>query len=261
MKQLHGQIVLITGAAGGFGRCLAHLLLGEGCLLLLADLMRADLAVAAETIARETVGAAGRILGFVAADLARPDGAATLWAAASKIAPRIDMLVNNAGVGALGRFDQIPSARWEQMMQVNLLAPMRLTGLALPQMLARRSGHIVNVSSCAGLVGAAGFGPYSASKFGLRGFSEALAADVTPLGVDVTAIYPWFARTSILDAEQYGGQKRRVVPDYLIDDPAMIMTALVQGIKQRQLHIYPGRMPKLIDSLRRYAPWGLRFLG
>jgi NAD(P)-dependent dehydrogenase (short-subunit alcohol dehydrogenase family) len=260
MKNLTGQTVLITGAAGGFGRCLARLLLAEGCLLLLADLRRADLTAAAEEIARAATGAPGRVLGFVAADLATPGGAEQLWAAASQIAPRIDMLVNNAGIGMLGRFDQIPPARWEQLMQVNLLAPMRLSGLALPQMLARKSGHIVNVSSCAGLVGSPGFGPYSASKFGLRGFSEALAADVSPLGVDVTAIYPWFARTPILEAEQHGYQRRRVLPEHLIDDPTVVMAALVDGLKRRQLHIYPGRMPKLIDSLRRYAPWGLKLL-
>jgi NAD(P)-dependent dehydrogenase (short-subunit alcohol dehydrogenase family) len=260
MKNLHNNVVLITGAAGGFGRCLARLLLAEGCMLVLADLRRAELAVAAEAISREAGGTPGRILGFATADLSTPGGADALWNEVGKIAPRVDILVNNAGVATIGRFDAIPQEKWERLMQINLLAPMRLTTLALPQMIARKSGHVVNVSSCAGLVGAQGFGAYAASKFGLRGFSEALSKDVGPLGIDVTVIYPWFARTPILDSEQFGYAKRRVLPDRVLDDPTMVMRALVAGIKRRQLHIYPGRTAQLIEWLRRYAPGGLRLL-
>jgi NAD(P)-dependent dehydrogenase (short-subunit alcohol dehydrogenase family) len=260
MKNLHDHIVLITGAAGGFGRCLARLLLAEGCLLVLSDLRRGDLATAMEAISREAAGSPGRVLGFATADLSTPTGADGLWAEVNKITPRVDMLVNNAGIGLIGRFDAIPRAKFEQVMQVNLLAPMRLTSLALPQMIARKSGHIVNISSCAGLVGARGFGVYAASKFGLRGFSEALSKDVGSLGVDVTAIYPWFARTPILESEQFGYEQRRVIPDRLVDDPQMVMSALVEGIKRRQLHIYPGRIARLIEWLRHYFPAGLRVL-
>jgi short-subunit dehydrogenase len=160
--------------------------------------------------------------------------------------------VNNAGIGIYGRIDQIPPAKWEAVMQVNLLAPMRLAALFLPQMVARRSGHIVNICSAASLVGARGLSVYGASKFGLRGFTEALAEDVGRRGVDVTGIYPFFARTPILDSEQFGGGERRArVPERLIGDPERIMAALVRGIKRRQLHIYPDPMARLIDLLRR----------
>lgn len=251
MKQLQGQVTLITGAAGGFGRALTRLLLREGCALILADRRSEQLRDAAAAAASSASAAPGRLLGFVAADLSAPAGAAALHRAAVGISPRVDILVNNAGLGIYGRIDQIPAERWEAVMQVNLLAPMRLTALFLPQMLARGSGHIVNICSAASLVGARGLSVYGASKFGLRGFTEALAQDVRRHGVDVTGIYPFFARTPILKSEQFGGEPPAGVPDRLIGDPERIMAALVRGIKGRQLHIYPDPIARLIDLLRR----------
>ncbi len=251
MKDLRGQVVLLTGSAGGFGRALTRLLLHEGCALILADLSR-EAAVAAATEAARTVGpGGGRVLGFAGVDLSRPAGAEELYTEAARISPRLDMLINNAGLAVYGRIDHIPPEAWERLMQVNLLAPMRLTRLCLPQMVARGAGHIVNIASCAGLVGWDGLSVYSASKFGLRGFSEALARDLRGTGVDVTAIYPFFTRTAILQSPQYGLSRRRGVPAPLVGRPDTVMAALVRGIHRRQLHVYPGLIARLIDLLRR----------
>lgn len=254
MKSLHDSIVLITGAAGGFGRSLTRLLLREGCRLILSDLSRPALVEAAEAAARAVGQAPGRVIGFVAADLSTPEGADRLHRDTLAVSPRVDVLVNNAGIGMMGRIDNIPQAKWERLMQVNLLAPMRLTALFLPQMLERRSGHIVNICSAASLVGSAGLSVYSASKFGLRGFSESLAHDLRGQGVDVTAIYPFFARTPILDSEQFGYDRRRRLPDRLLYDPDFVMAELVRGMRRRRLHIYPGRISQQIMLLRRLGP-------
>jgi NAD(P)-dependent dehydrogenase (short-subunit alcohol dehydrogenase family) len=252
MKDLSAKIVLITGAAGGFGSALARLLLREGSALILADQPGAPLRAAAEGAARAAAQAPGRIIGFASADLSAPEGAAQLHAAVGRISPRIDILVNNAGVGVYGRIDHIPAEKWERVMQVNLLAPMRLTGLVLPQLIAQGSGHIVNICSAASLVGAPGLGVYSASKFGLRGFTESLARDVGRHGIDVTGIYPFFAHTPILRSEQFGLQGPPAsVPRALIGDPERIMAALVRGIKRRRRHIYPTMIARAIDLLRR----------
>ena len=122
-------------------------------------------------------------LAAVAADLATEEGCGVIagTCAAKDIAP--DLLINNAGIGMGGRIDHVPRERWETMMQLNLLAPMRLTNLFLPSMIERGSGHIVNISSLAGWVGSEGLSGYCASKFGLRGFGESLFADVGHLGV------------------------------------------------------------------------------
>jgi len=253
MKQLTDSVVLLTGAAGGFGRSLTRLLLGEGCRLILADLSRAAVVVAADEAARAARGGGGRVIGFVEADLSMEAGAEALYRAASAVSPRVDILVNNAGIGLAGRIDEIPQAKWERLMQINLLAPMRLTALFLPQMVARRSGHIVNICSAASLLGAPRLSVYNASKFGLRGFSEALALDVRRHGVDVTAIYPFFSRTPILQSEQFGGGRQLTLPDRLLTDPDQIMATLVQGIKRRRLHVYPDGMARRIRLLRRLA--------
>lgn len=254
MKALNGQVVLLTGAGGGFGRILARRLLCEGCALILTDRAGDGLAAAAAEAGRGAGEGAGRILGFVVIDLSAGEGADGLAARALGISPRIDVLVNNAGLGMYGRIDQIPRADWERVMQVNLLAPMRLIELLLPQMLARRSGHIVNISSAAGLVGAPGLSVYSASKFGLRGFTESLAAEVRPLGVDVTGIYPFFARTAILESPQYGLGRRRALHPALVGDPERVMAALVRGMRRRQVHLYPSPVARLADLLRRLRP-------
>lgn len=253
VKQLTDQIVLLTGAGGGFGRSLTRLLLAEGCALIMADLRRGPAVAAAEAAARELGAPTGRILGFIEADLADPAGAEALYREALRLSPRIDILINNAGIAVYGRIDQVPTGRWEQLMQLNLLAPMRLTSLLLPQLLARRAGHIVNISSCAGLVGTPGLSVYSASKFGLRGFTEALARDLAGSGVDVTGIYPFFARTAILDSERFGVRRQWRMPPWLIDDPDMVMDALVQGMRRRQTHVYPGKIAPRVNLLRRLS--------
>lgn len=97
--------------------------------------------------------ACGSVLGTISADLSTPEGCAALVAAVHGITPRIDILVNNAGLGLGGVVSNVPQAQWERLMQVNLLAPMRLTAAFLPAMIERRSGHIVNMASVAGLMG------------------------------------------------------------------------------------------------------------
>lgn len=257
MKSLDGQVVLITGAGGGFGREMIRQFAAHGSRLILAD-VHADPVGAAVGWARERAAAVEHaILGTIAADLSLPEGSAAVFEQAQRIAP-IDMLVNNAGIGMSGSIEAIPAARWEMLMQINLLAPMRLTAAFLPQMLARRSGHIVNVASVAGLVGVPGLSAYCAAKFGLRGFSEALHADVHRHGLDVTAIYPFFARTPILESERFGPAAPQQVPDRLLYDPAFVVEQLIDGIRRRKLHVYPGAIPRQIDLLRRLAPWLLR---
>ncbi|MCU0492647.1 MAG: SDR family oxidoreductase [Chloroflexaceae bacterium] len=256
MKSLQNQIVLITGAAGGFGQAMVRQLLGEGSLLVLADMRREALVRATEESLRALdTRPPGRVLGFVEADLSGQAGCDTLFQRVSAITRRVDILVNNAGIGMYGPFTAVPPAKWEQLMQVNLLSPMRLTGLFLPQMVERRSGHIVNISSVAGLVGAPNLTPYCTSKFGLRGFGEALSEELRAHHVDVTNIYPFYSRTPILDSEKFGGTEAMKVPDSMLYDPDFVIAELIAGIKARKLHIYPGAIPRRIDLLRRYAPW------
>ena len=259
-KTLHSKIVLITGAGGGLGREMVRQFLLAGSHLILTDRSAAPLhqAVDATVASMGRVEPPGRILGCIEVGLDDAAGCSALFERCMAIGPAPDIRVNNAGITFHGSFVDIPSEKWEALMQINLLAPMRLTAKFLPAMIARGSGHIVNVSSVAGLVGVPGATPYCAAKFGLRGFSEGLAAEVNPRGVDVTAIYPYYTRTPILQSEHFGPGGPEAPPDHTLYDPAFVVHELMDGIRKRKLHVYPGAIPKQIDFLRRVLPWVVR---
>lgn len=141
-------------------------------------------------------------------------------------------------------------------MQINLLTPMRLSALFVADMIARRQGHIVNLSSLAGWSAAAGLTHYAASKFGLRGFSEGLFNEVKRYNVYVTAVYPFFSRTPILQAERFGtlAQEFQGLPDRWITDPEKVIRATIQGIVRNQLHVFPDPIAQILHRLKRYSP-------
>jgi short-subunit dehydrogenase len=254
MPDLAGKTILITGAAGGFGREMIRQFLQGGSYLVLSDRELGTLFEAVSQVARAGDTPTGRILGMVAAELASHAGCEDLYRKATAVTPQIDVLVNNAGIASSGAFVETPQEAWERIVQVNLLAPMRLTALFAPAMIARRSGQIVNVASVAGLVGAEGLAAYSTTKFGLRGFSEALADELAPHGVGVTTIYPFFARTPILDAPHYGSSAGLQLPDWLIGDPADVITALLAGMRAGKREVIPGAIARQIAFAKRYAP-------
>jgi short-subunit dehydrogenase len=248
MTEPVNAIVLITGAGGGFGRHMVRQFRAAGAKLLLTDVTDRALSDVAGDAGDDLVGA-------VVADLAVEEGiqAVAEVCASRDLVP--DILVNNAGIGIAGRLDSVPRERWETLMQLNLLAPMRLCDLFLPGMIERGSGHIVNMSSLAGWVGSHGLSSYCASKFGLRGFGESLAADLDGTGVHVTNVYPCFSQTPILDSPQYGYEQRRTVPAYLISEPAHVVARIIEGVRSNRLHVFPDKYSRLIYYVTRFAPW------
>lgn len=247
------KTVLVTGAGGGFGRHLVRQFRAAGARLILTDLN--------EQALRDVVDAAGdKLVAAVAADLSTAEGfeAVVEICAEQSVVP--DILVNNAGIAAAGRLDHVPRDRWETLIQLNLLAPMRLCNAFLPGMVERGSGHIVNISSLAGWVGARGMSSYCASKFGLRGFGESLSADLEGTGVCVTNVYPCFSQTPILDSPQYGYEQRLGVPSYLISDPSHVVSRAISGVRRNKLHVFPDKYSRLTYYLLRFAPWLLPIL-
>ena len=163
-------------------------------------------------------------------------------------------------VNATSRVDHVPREQWETLIRLNLLAPMRLCDAFLPGMIERGSGHIVNISSLAGWVGARGMSSYCASKFGLRGFGESLSADLEGTGVHVTNVYPSFSQTPILDSPQYGYEHRLRVPAHLVSDPAHVVERIMGGVRRNRLHVFPDKYARLTYYLLRFVPWLLPVL-
>ena len=248
MTNLARKTVLITGAGGGFGIEMVRQFRAAGAKLILTDLT--------EQALRDVVETAGdKLVAALAADLATEAGCNALADLCAERSVTPDILVNNAGIAAAGRLDHIPQDQWERLIQVNLLAPMRLCNLFIPGMVERGSGHIVNISSLAGWVGARGMSPYCASKFGLRGLGESLSADLEGTGVFVTNVYPCFSQTPILDSPQYGYEHRLGVPPHLISDPSSVVASAIAGVRRKKLHVFPDKYARLTYYLLRFAPW------
>lgn len=250
MTDLNDAVVLVTGATGGFGRQMTRQFIEAGSRLLLTDLDPDAL----ESLRQEFDANGNRILGTITADLGDDAGCRGLHDRIQELGYHPDILVNNAGIAVGGRFDHVPSDRWERVIQVNLLAPMRLCYLFLPRMIERGSGHIVNISSIAGWVGSMNLSSYSATKFGLRGFADSLASDYEENGIRISTVYPCFSRTPILDSDQFGFETRREVPDDMLTDPADVVAEIISGVKRDRRDIFPDRLSRRIYLLKRFAP-------
>ena len=253
MTDLSEKIVLITGADGGFGLHMTRQFRDAGCTLVLTDINDRALRPALDD-------AGDALLASVTSDLATEEGCGLIAGMCTAKGIQPDVLVNNAGVGFGGRLDHVPRDKWEMLMQLNLLAPMRLCNLFLPAMIERGSGHIVNISSLAGWIGSPGLSSYCASKFGLRGFGESLSADLEGTGVQVSNVYPCFSRTPILDSPQYGFDEKRAVPERLISEPTDVVTQIIKGVRKNRLHIFPDKHARRIHYLKRYMPWAISLL-
>ena len=251
MTDLNNAVILVTGASGGFGREMTRQFLDEGSRMLLTDVD----ATALHALAGEYQTDDERIVGCIAADLADQAGCHRLFEAIQSSHANPDILINNAGIAVGGRFDHVPPDRWEQVVQLNLLAPMRLSYLFLPQMIERGSGHIVNISSLAGWVGASGMASYSATKFGLRGFADSLASDYEEVGIRLSTVYPSFSRTPILNSEQFGYEVRHEVPEEMLSDPADVVAEIIRGVKINTRDIFPDKTSRRVHYLKRFMPW------
>jgi len=184
-------VAVVTGASSGIGEALARRIARDGRHLVLVA-RRAD---RLEALATELAKTHGIQAVAIPCDLMQPDGPASLVAELDRRDLEADWLVNNAGFGTFGKFHELPVERELDEIHLNVTAPVALTGLVVPGMVARHRGVVMNIASVAG------FGPmglnatYSATKAFLIAFSEALAVDLDGTGVQVLCVCPGFTRT------------------------------------------------------------------
>src|SRR5215211_3058917 len=188
---LQGKVVLITGASSGFGEEAARLFAKEGCKVVLAARRLEKL----QQLAAEIQNEGGEAIA-IPVDVNVSAEIDVMVQTALDLYERIDILFNNAGFGAMDWFEELESERHiETLVSVNLTGTMLVTRAVLPDMLDRGSGHIINMASVAGLIASPLITTYSASKHGVRAFTDALRREVTPLGIKVSGIYPGSAVT------------------------------------------------------------------
>ncbi len=205
-RMRRGQVVVITGASRGLGLAIAQRFAKAGARLVLAARDADELELARDRILREQRGFPQDDILLVSADLRDPDQAAGLIDAATSAFGRIDILVNNAGIIEVGPVEDQPLEAYYRAMETNFFAALHTTHAALPQMLARRSGAIVNISSIGGKFAMPHMLPYVASKFALTGYSEGLHAELRHKGVRVTTVCPGLMRTGGEDHAHFIGQ-------------------------------------------------------
>jgi len=193
MRSLAGKVSIVTGAGRGIGRAIALALGRAGSRVLLTARTESELAAVKEEIARAD-GAAE----YFPADLTVDADIDRLIEFSLKPAGAIDVLVNNAGWGKTAPIMKARIEDWDQTVRTNLRAPMILAKAVLPMMVEKRAGAIVNIASVAAKAGERNVAAYSASKFGLRGFTQSLFEEVREYGIKVAAILPGFVDTPLI---------------------------------------------------------------
>jgi short-subunit dehydrogenase len=211
MSSGRNPLALVTGASGGIGEELARILARHGYDLVLVARSADKLAALAERLELDH----GIQVRAIAKDLARPDAAAEIhqWLAAEGLT--VDVLVNNAGMGLLGKFAEIGIEGDVEMLRLNVEAPTLLTRLLLPSMLERGSGRILNLASTAGFQPGPLMAVYYATKAYVLSFSEALANELAGTGVTVTALAPGPTETGF--SSRAGSEQSRLFQGATMD--------------------------------------------
>jgi NAD(P)-dependent dehydrogenase (short-subunit alcohol dehydrogenase family) len=262
MTAINGSAAAVTGAASGIGRALAIELAARGCDLAIADRDEAGLAATAAELA-----SSGRKVTTHKLDVSDPAQIQAFAQAATAVHPGLNIVINNAGVALLGHFHEIDQAQFDWLMNINFWGVVHGTRAFLPHLASRPAAHIVNISSIFGIIAPAGQTAYCASKFAVRGFSEALRHEfwLNKSPINLTVVHPGGIKTNIVRNSRMGvtiatDNARRVESIERFDTDFAKTTAqvaaqtIIKGIEKNAPRVLIGGDAKFMDLLQRFRP-------
>lgn len=255
--RLAGRVALITGAASGIGRSLALALADRGCHLALADVNAAGLAETAAAAERRGVRVSQHAL-----DVADGEAVAELPGAIEAVHGGLDLLINNAGVALGGTFEQSSEADFEWLFNINFWGVVRMTRAFLPLLKRSDEARLVNLSSLFGLIAPPGQVAYAASKFAVRGFSEALRKELEGTSVGVTTVHPGGVATAIANNARacrdmpvdQQARSQRQFQRLLRLAPERAAQIIVEAIERRRPRVLVGNDARLAATIERLLP-------
>lgn len=264
MKIQPGHKVFITGAASGIGRSTAVAMGERGCRLFLMDINGPGL----EETARMISKLGGEVGAYRAFDISRYEAVrAFADEVHSKFGP-MDIVINNAGIALYALIEDMTHAHWQKVINVNLWGPIHGIECFLPEMIRAKKGHIVNVSSVAGLIGAPLHAAYSSAKFGLVGLSEVLHYDLMQHNIGVTVVCPGAVETPLKNTVEFLGMdpnSRRVKKlkegfSRHAVTPERVAGLIIDAVENNRFLVITSFDIKLAYFFKRYFPPVYRYV-
>ena len=255
-----GKRCFLTGAASGIGRATALKLAAQGAELYLTDRDAEGLA----TTVADALALGAKVPEHRALDISDYDAVTQFAADIHASHPAMDVVMNIAGVSAWGTVDRLTHDHWKSMIDVNLMGPIHVIEAFVPPMIeARRGGHLVNVSSAAGLVALPWHAAYSASKYGLRGLSEVLRFDLARHGIGVSVVVPGAVQTPLVQTVEIAGvdrehpQVRKWVDRFSghAVSPELVADKILRGVVRNRYLVYTSHDIRALYAFKRIAWW------
>lgn len=256
MKIDSGKIVLVTGAASGIGRAFALAAAKKGAKVVITDINEKGLSETAGEIERS----GGTVLLSRAVDVGDFEAVSALADYVHAGFGPVDVLANVAGVATFAQVEDMAHKDWKRVMDVNLWGVIHFIEAFSPQMVKAGRGHIVNVSSLAGLMGVPWHGVYSATKFAVNGLSEVLRLDFEKHGVDVTVVCPGAVNTGLVDSVEIfaqgveTGRLRKRFRKIAIS-PEKVAFQMISAVEKRKFLVMTSIDVKIAWFFKRHFPW------
>jgi len=265
MKKLKDKVVLITGGAAGIGFCTAENFAKAGSKLILTDIDEESLGSAAEKLRSK-----GASVSTYVNDVSSQKQVESLAKKVLAEHGRLDVLINNAGIGHNGELKDTTMKDWKKLIDINFMGPLNFIYAFLPSMLEKRTGHIVNVSSGQAFFLLPTWGAYASIKLGMAGYSEVLGFELRPYNIKVTTVYPFMVRTGFydeVDAETWGTKMSMKLLPYYSNSPQTVGRIIFKSVKKGKavemvhpinlMGFYARFLPHVHGGMNTIANWFL----